>query len=155
MLARLVGLPPSILERAAIISGILTKKAERAKNGSKAQNIAMRRSLILKLKETLVQARDGCMEEEALKSWLMRVQEDFVSKMFVLTAPSVEDGSEDDEEPGEELMDVEDMQDADDIQDIDDVQDEDMLETEDSLMESSGRDLPSSPPFSENNTGSR
>lgn len=39
---------------------------------------------MLRLMETLVQTRDGLMDEHTLKSWLVRVQEDFVEKMAAL-----------------------------------------------------------------------
>lgn len=83
-LARVVGLPQIILARAEAVSKALTERQQEAKKSSKSYHIMKRRKLILKLKETLTQARDGKMEEEALKAWLQRVHEDFVDRMAAL-----------------------------------------------------------------------
>jgi len=99
VLARLVGLPQNLLDRATFISQTLTKKQERAKKKSKAYHLARRRNLVLKLKETLVQTRNGQMDEDTLYRWLIRVQEDFVERMAALSRDSGdEDRAEDEEE---------------------------------------------------------
>ncbi|RPA93986.1 hypothetical protein L873DRAFT_1837804 [Choiromyces venosus 120613-1] len=85
-LARLVGLPQSVLERATAVSEILVGRLERNKRKSEATNLARRRNLVLTLKETLIRARDGNMEEGALRSWLSRLQDEFVSRMAVWDA---------------------------------------------------------------------
>ena len=50
----------------------------------------------------MVQARDGNLDDITLKSWLDRVQEDFVEKMAALR----EDPEEEEDEEGDEEMDV-------------------------------------------------
>ncbi|KAG0643376.1 muts domain V-domain-containing protein [Tuber brumale] len=80
-LARLVGLPQSVLDRAAAVSEVLVGRLERNKRKSEATNLARRRNLVLTLKETLIRARDGNMEEGALQPWLSRLQDEFVNRM--------------------------------------------------------------------------
>jgi len=84
VLARLVHLPQQLLDRAKLVSETLARKQELAKKKSRAYHLAKRRNLVLRLMETLVQTRDGLMDEHTLKSWLVRVQEDFVEKMAAL-----------------------------------------------------------------------
>lgn len=54
---------------------------------------------MLKLKETLIQARDGNMDENALRSWLAKVQDEFVTRMTKLSEDIAADG---DNESGED-----------------------------------------------------
>lgn len=54
---------------------------------------------MLKLKETLIQARDGNMDENALRSWLAKVQDEFVTRMTKLSEDIAADG---DDESGED-----------------------------------------------------
>ena len=64
------------------------------------------RKVLLNLKEHLVQAKNGTMEDEALREWLRRLQDHFVMTMTSLDeeARQIEEGSEDDEEgDGQEL----------------------------------------------------
>jgi DNA mismatch repair protein MSH4 len=117
-LARLVGLPQSLLDRATFVSQTLTKKQERAKKKSKAYHLARRRKLVLKLKETLVQTRNGQMDENTLYRWLIHVQEDFVERMAALSRDSGdedrdEDEDDDDRGNGEADNTVEDDEDGD------------------------------------------
>lgn len=63
---------------------------------------------MLKLKETLIQARDGNMDENALRSWLAKVQDEFVTRMTRLSEDIAVDGSdEDDGEHSEDQQDGE------------------------------------------------
>jgi DNA mismatch repair protein MSH4 len=90
-----------MLEVATEVSAKLSKQIERRKKSSSAFALARRRKLILSLKETLVQARDGPMEGKALASWLRKLQEEFVVRMSAIDAETVgADGS--DEETDEE-----------------------------------------------------
>ncbi|KAI9771925.1 MAG: MutS protein msh4 [Geoglossum umbratile] len=97
-LARIVALPPAMLEVATEVSTKLAKQIERRKKSSSAFALARRRKLILNLKETLVQARDGPMEGAALASWLRKLQEEFVVRMSAIDAETAdadtENGSE-------------------------------------------------------------
>ncbi|KAF8543611.1 DNA mismatch repair protein Msh4 [Trichophaea hybrida] len=117
-LARLVHLPQQLLDRATLVSGTLARRQELAKKKSRAYHLAKRRNLVLRLMETLVQARDGRMQEDALKSWLTGVQEDFIENMAALQedANNDEERRDDEDDEDEEMgegSDDEDMMDGD------------------------------------------
>jgi DNA mismatch repair protein MSH4 len=80
-LARVVDLPPQILEVAEKVSKALDAQAAAKKKSSKAFALARRRKLVLGLKETLKQAESGPMEGKSLLSWLRRLQDEFVRRM--------------------------------------------------------------------------
>jgi DNA mismatch repair protein MSH4 len=80
-LARVVDLPPQILEVAEKVSKALDAQAAAKKKSSKAFALARRRKLVLGLKETLKQAESGPMEGKPLLSWLRRLQDEFVRRM--------------------------------------------------------------------------
>jgi DNA mismatch repair protein MSH4 len=80
-LARVVDLPPQILETAEKVSRALDAQAAAKKKSSKAFALARRRKLVLGLKEILKQAESGLMEGKALLSWLRRLQDEFVRRM--------------------------------------------------------------------------
>jgi DNA mismatch repair protein MSH4 len=80
-LARVVDLPPKILEVAEKVSKALDAQAAAKKQSSKARAISKRRKLVLGLREQLMQARDSPMEGKVLLSWLRRLQEAFVERM--------------------------------------------------------------------------
>lgn len=87
------------------MSKTLSSRLEKQKRKSKAFHLSRRRNLVLKLKETLIQARDGSMDEGALTSWLIKVQDEFVNRMSKLSediAASEDDASEAEEEEEEE-----------------------------------------------------
>jgi DNA mismatch repair protein MSH4 len=120
-LARVVGLPPDVLDRATFVSKTLSGKLEQNKRKSAAYNLSRRRRLVLKLKETLLQARDGMMEERALRSWLCKLQDEFVAQMTAVPVDAEEEGGEEEEgededehEEGSESTDEEDRMETDD-----------------------------------------
>lgn len=80
-LARVVGLPPQVIEMAEKVSKALEAQRAAKKQSSKAFALARRRKLVLGLKETLMQAENGPMEGKVLLSWLRRLQEEFVRRM--------------------------------------------------------------------------
>lgn len=80
-LARVVGLPPDVLQVAEKVSKALVTNAERRKRGSKAIAIARRRKLVLNLKEQLTHAKEGNMKGKVLWTWLKNLQDEFVSRM--------------------------------------------------------------------------
>jgi DNA mismatch repair protein MSH4 len=69
--------------------------------------VARKRKLVMKLFETLVQARDGRLDDEALKSWLTRVMEDFVERMGQLSENVDGEDSEESEKGDEDEMEME------------------------------------------------
>lgn len=80
-LARLVDLPPDILDTAQRVSTAMDEIAQRRHSSSGALRIAKKRNLILSLREQLVQARDGNLRGRALVKWLGKLQRDFVLQM--------------------------------------------------------------------------
>lgn len=80
-LARVVDLPPHVIEMAEEVSKALEAQTAAKKQSSKAFALARRRKLVLGLKETLMQAESGPMEGKVLLSWLRRLQEEFVRRM--------------------------------------------------------------------------
>ncbi|KAL0637754.1 MutS protein msh4 [Maublancomyces gigas] len=103
-LARIVGLPWGVLEKATLVSKMLSGRLEKQKRKSKALHLSRRRNLVLKLKETLFQARDGNMDENALRSWLAKVQDEFVTRMTKLSEDIVADGDDENEENGDQYI---------------------------------------------------
>jgi DNA mismatch repair protein MSH4 len=80
-LAHSVGLPATLLDRAKEVAELLDKRREEKRKASRAHVVARRRALVLRLLETLAQARDGRMQGGVLKNWLQSVQADFVERM--------------------------------------------------------------------------
>ncbi|CAZ85019.1 unnamed protein product [Tuber melanosporum] len=95
-LARLVGLPQSVLDRAAAVSEVLVGRHE-------------------KNMQTLIRARDGNMEEDALQPWLNRLQDEFVNRMAAWDAEDMHapmataengEGSEKADPGGKQMRDI-------------------------------------------------
>jgi DNA mismatch repair protein MSH4 len=106
-LARVVDLPPKVLEVAETVSKALDAQAAAKKKSSKAFALARRRKLVLGLKETLKQAESGPMEGKALLSWLRRLQDEFVRRMDqiendVESSDSDEGADEEEDRPEEQ-----------------------------------------------------
>ena len=80
-LARVVDLPPKILEVAEQVAQTLDAQAAAKKKSSKAIALAQRRKLVLSLRETLKQAQDSPMDDRALLGYLRKLQEEFVLRM--------------------------------------------------------------------------
>jgi DNA mismatch repair protein MSH4 len=94
-LARVAGLPSQVLEVAQDVATSIETRATAKKKSSQAFALARRRKLVLNLRESLMQARDGAMEGKALMSWLRRLQEEFVTRMEQIendTSTSIGDG---------------------------------------------------------------
>lgn len=85
-LARVVDLPEEVLEVAGEVSSALTALVEIKKKSSKAFALAKRRKLVLSLREALMQAESSLMEEQALLSWLRKLQEEFVRSELILSS---------------------------------------------------------------------
>ncbi|KAK6362814.1 MutS protein msh4 [Orbilia blumenaviensis] len=97
-LARIVGLPPTIIARAAEVSNAIAQNAELKKTTSKGHRKSERQRLILQLVEHLQQARQSKMTNTALRGWLGRLQMEFAEAMGRLKDADDESESEDDEE---------------------------------------------------------
>lgn len=93
-LAKVLDLPPDVLQVAEEVSNSLVLNTERRKKGSKTIAIARRRKLVLSLKEQLTQARDGNMQGQVLLTWMKKLQDEFVVRMAAVNAEIEAAGSE-------------------------------------------------------------
>jgi DNA mismatch repair protein MSH4 len=94
-LARVAGLPSQVIKVAQEVSISIDARAAAKRRSSKAFALARRRKLVLNLRESLMQARDGAMERNALMTWLRRLQEEFVVRMEQIeNDAAVSDGEE-------------------------------------------------------------
>ncbi|KZM21121.1 ATP binding [Ascochyta rabiei] len=103
-LARVVPLPPGVVDRAAVVAQKLERHMLRRKKTSEVVLKEKRRKLILNLKEHLVQAQTGVLEGEVLTAWLKELQREFVNRMTALEAEAARVSREmddEDEEMGE------------------------------------------------------
>ncbi|KAF3191492.1 MutS protein msh4 [Orbilia oligospora] len=80
-LAKIIGLPSTIITRASEVSNTIAKNAELKRMTSKGYRKSERQRLILQLVEHLQQARSSKMTNMALKAWLGRLQAEFVEAM--------------------------------------------------------------------------
>lgn len=85
-LARVMPLPPDVIEHAELVSATLDQVMQKKKSegASLAIVIARKRRLLLNLKEHLVQAKNGSMNDEDLTQWLKDLQREFVIRMSAL-----------------------------------------------------------------------
>ncbi|KAH7417464.1 DNA mismatch repair protein-like protein MutS [Cadophora sp. MPI-SDFR-AT-0126] len=79
--ARVVDLPPRVLQVAEQVSNALEAQAAAKKQSSKSLALIKRRKLVKSLKEQLEQAARGSMDDKALTSWLVGLQNEFVLRM--------------------------------------------------------------------------
>ncbi|CAG8950324.1 hypothetical protein HYFRA_00006817 [Hymenoscyphus fraxineus] len=102
-LARVVDLPPQVLEVAERVTKALDDQVEAKRKSSKAVAIAKRRKLVLSLKETLQQAAASSMEPSVLLSWLRKLQEEFIRRMDAIDndIPSSDEEDDDDDDEDE------------------------------------------------------
>ncbi|KAI9693834.1 MAG: MutS protein msh4 [Bathelium mastoideum] len=80
-MARLMPLPPSVIEYAEKVAVHLQEQVRKRKRTSTAVLRERRRKLILNLKEHLLQAQSGQMEGQVLADWLRELQKEFVIRM--------------------------------------------------------------------------
>lgn len=100
-LARVVPLPPGLVDHAAAVARKLKRHMLRKKKTSEIVLKERRRKLILKLKEHLMQARNGILEGEVLTAWLKELQKEFVTRMTTLEAEAASVRQETDDEDKE------------------------------------------------------
>ena len=81
MLARLVPLSPNIIQTSDRVARSLKRHETESKRVSKAILDQKRRSIVLNLKEELIQTKESRMEGEALRVWLKTLQDRFVEDM--------------------------------------------------------------------------
>lgn len=99
-LARVVPLPPGLVDHAAAVAQKLERHMLRKKKTSEIILKEKRRKLILNLKEHLVQAQNGILEGDVLTAWLKELQKEFVNRMTALEdeAASVSKDTDDEDE---------------------------------------------------------
>jgi DNA mismatch repair protein MSH4 len=83
-LAKVMPIPPDVIEHAQRVSETLEQRAKNKKKRSLGIINARRRKLLLNLKEHLVQAKNGNMDDATLKQWLKDLQGEFVTRMMKL-----------------------------------------------------------------------
>lgn len=93
-LARVVNLPPLVLEVAEKVSKTLQAQAAAKKKSSKSFAIARKRKLVLSLREVLLQAQESVMQGKSLMEYLRKVQEEFVKRMDCIENEAADSGSE-------------------------------------------------------------
>jgi DNA mismatch repair protein MSH4 len=97
-LARIVPLPPGLVDRATDVAHQLEAHLEKQKKASETILREKRRKLILSLKEHLVQAHNGMLEGEVLSAWLMELKKEFVNRMTALEAEAASASQQSDED---------------------------------------------------------
>ena len=83
-LAKVIDLPPRVIEVAEEVSQKLRANSERKRRTSKAIIQARRKKLIFGLREQLLQAKESSMQGQVLRSWLQKLQDEFVRRMVAL-----------------------------------------------------------------------
>ncbi|CAN9409027.1 unnamed protein product [Alternaria alternata] len=102
-LARVVPLPPGIVEHATLVAQKVERHMLQRKKASGTVLREKRRKLVLNLKEHLIQAHTGVLEGEVLTAWLKELQNEFVSRMTALEAEAASTDQESQDED-EEMM---------------------------------------------------
>ncbi|KAJ5644141.1 uncharacterized protein N7484_006648 [Penicillium longicatenatum] len=100
-LAKLVDLPPKVLEVASTVSEELDRISQRRNNPSHTVAIARKRKLLLSLHEQLIIARNGTMDDKSLFRWLKKLQDEFAWQMAA-ASQEVEAAEKSEEERAEE-----------------------------------------------------
>lgn len=83
-LAKLVDLPPKVLEVARIVSESMDRLTQRRNSTSRAVIIARKRKLLLTLRENLILARNGTTDGASLRQHLIKLQDDFALRMAAI-----------------------------------------------------------------------
>lgn len=81
ILAKLVDLPPNILEVAENVSETFDRISQRRNRDSRSIGIARKRKLLLSLREQLLIARDNKMDDESFYCWLKKLHHEFPLQM--------------------------------------------------------------------------
>ena len=102
-LAKVINLPPQVIQVAEEVSAKLNANLEKRKKNSKTILLARRRKLILGLREQLMQAHEGKMEGKVLATWLKKLQDEFVIRMAALEADVAAADKESEDEPKEKV----------------------------------------------------
>lgn len=93
-LAKAIGFPQRFLNVAELVAKSLREIAETKKRSSAARKVARRRKLVLNLHETLQQAYESNLDEDTLRSYLKRLQSEFITFMEGIENDGVEEEGE-------------------------------------------------------------
>ena len=112
-LAHVMPLPADVLEHAEHVTATLEQQVKKKRTHSITVVTARRRKLLLNLKEHLMQAKKGSMNDQTLREWLKDLEKEFVVRMTALDeeARRAEFGLDDEDDEDDE--DVIDEQEAD------------------------------------------
>lgn len=102
LLARVVDLPEEVTAVATEVSNALHERTEACKSSKAFLAIARRRKLILSLREQLIQAKNGLLEDKKLIDWLKRLQNELIVRMAAIDAEAAQATSEAGEDGGDE-----------------------------------------------------
>lgn len=80
-LARAIGFPEGFLDFAEDVTNALKRDADAKKQSSESRKLTLRRKLVVNLQETLKQACNSAMDDDALRNFLRRLQREFVRRM--------------------------------------------------------------------------
>lgn len=105
-LARVVPLPPGVVEHATHVAQQLERHMLQKKKASATVLREKRRKLIFNLKEHLIQAHNGVLNGEVLTAWLKELQKEFVNRMTALEAEAATADQESDEDEDEVMRDA-------------------------------------------------
>jgi DNA mismatch repair protein MSH4 len=84
LFARVFPFPPDMIAKAEEVSKALAKRTQARRTSSSIVVTQKKRKLLLTLKEHLDQAKNGILEGEALRNWLIHLQREFVNRMTAL-----------------------------------------------------------------------
>ena len=104
-LAKVVGIPPRVIQVAEEVSSTLARNMEKRKKSSRTIALARRRKLVLSLREQLIQAKEGNMQGKVLGSWMKKLQDEFVIRMSAIDVEVAAASDEESEDEQEELDD--------------------------------------------------
>ena len=93
-IARILPFPPDVIEHATEVANKLEQQNKQRQKASLSIIHARRRKLILNLKEQLIQAQQGAMDGEVLRSWLKELQCEFVVRMTAIDREAREAGQD-------------------------------------------------------------
>lgn len=102
-LAKVLPFPPGVIEDATYVANKLRERLERHKKSSMTVIHARRRKVVLSVKEQLLHAHQGNMEDEVLRKWLRGLQREFVMRMVAIDQEAKEAMSDIDAEMGESI----------------------------------------------------
>ncbi|KAH8676119.1 muts domain V-domain-containing protein [Xylariales sp. PMI_506] len=80
-LAKAVGFPDKFIQTAESVAETLRRQIEEKEHSSRSRKVILKRKLVLNLHETLKQLHSSSMDDEALGSYLKKLQDEFVSRM--------------------------------------------------------------------------